>query len=69
MKVYKVELYVVDLHGHGEEEIRDLIENNRYIFPSVVHIEDRDIDWSDDHPLNKFDTCISEYERLFNIKR
>lgn len=63
-KAYKITVLVVDLEGTGKEEIRHLIENNRYIYPCVKEIQEADIgEWHDDHPLNKRG-C--DYEKYFD---
>lgn len=72
MKVYKIEVMVIDLDDIGETEIVDVIENTKYpnhcISPTVKAIESRDIgQWHEDHPLNKADTEATEYQRLFSI--
>ena len=71
MKVYKVEIFIVDHDQLGADEIRDVIENARYpnhcIYPDVKSIIEKDIgEWSDDNPLNKPSTADAEYKRLFN---
>ena len=70
MKVYKLEILVIDHDGLGSEAIRQTIENQKYpnycISPHVKRIEERDIgEWSDDHPLNHRDRAQDEYRRLF----
>lgn len=70
MKVYKLEVMVLDLDEIGEQDIRDVIENTRYpnhcIHPKVKAIESRDIgEWSDDHPMNQKALADDEYRRLF----
>ena len=70
MKVYKVELMVLDFDGIGAEGIKDEIENTKYgnrcINPEVKGCEERDIgEWDDDHPLNHRDKSDAEYRRLF----
>lgn len=69
MKVFKVELLVLDFDGLGEQGVREAIESahytNRCISPDVQAIIGRDIGWSDDHPLNKRSTADAEYIRLF----
>lgn len=69
MKVYKIELLVIDFDELGEDEVRDAIENTNYpndcIAPKVKAIETRQIDWRDDHPLNLRATADAEYRRLF----
>lgn len=70
MKVYKVELLIIDFDQLGPDGIKSAIENTRYpnhcISPKVKSTEERDIgEWSDDNPLNFRDTCDAEYRRLF----
>jgi hypothetical protein len=69
MKVFKIELLVIDFDGLGEDGVRDALENARYpnrcISPDVKAIDTRDVEWSDDHPLNKRTTADAEYRRLF----
>ena len=71
MKVFKIEVLVIDFDEVGKEEITYLIENTRYpnhcMSPSVKNIESREITWSDDHPLNLNDKCDAEYARLFGV--
>jgi len=56
MKIHKVTLLVVDSDDIGAEDIKEVIENQKYpnycISPSVVTIETEEVDWSDNHPLN-----------------
>ena len=67
MKAYKIELLVIDHEDMGEEQIKDEFENMKYIHPQIKNIESVDIgEWTDDHPLNKYETCDVEYDRLFN---
>jgi hypothetical protein len=70
MKVYKVELMIIDFDDIGEN-IKTVLENawypNHCISPHVMHIESRDIgEWRDDHPLNLIGKSEEEYKRLFN---
>ena len=70
MKVYKIEIFIIDYDEIGEEEITDVIENtpypNRCISPEVKNIESHDIgEWSDDNPLNVYSTADEEYKNLF----
>lgn len=67
MKVYKIEIMVVDMDQIGEEEIIGVIESTKYIHPEVKAIDSRDIgEWHDDHPLNSITKADAEYRRLFN---
>lgn len=69
MKVYRVELMIVDMDDIGGEAIRDELENGHYgndcISPAVMLIDSRDVDWSDDHPLNKSGTADQAFADLF----
>jgi hypothetical protein len=70
MKVYKVELLIIDHDGLGAEQITDILENNHYpnhcMYPDVKKIIERDIgEWNDDHPLNSHITADAEYRRVF----
>lgn len=72
VKVFKIEIMVIDFDKSGEDEIKKTIENTRYpnraICPEVKKIESREIEWSDDHPLNKRETADAMYEELFVTK-
>lgn len=66
MKAYKIELLVIDFENTGEQEIIELLENTKYIFPEVKDVKCVDIgEWSDGHPLNKHETADTEYRKLF----
>lgn len=70
VKVYKVELMIVDCDGIGAEGIKEELEDTEYanhcISPEVMSCESRDIgEWSDSHPLNLLDLRDAEYRRLF----
>lgn len=71
MKVYKIEVMVIDLDEIGEEEIKDVIEHTKYpnrcIHPEVIQIESRDVGkWTDDHLLNHVSKSAAEFKRLFS---
>ena len=70
MKVYKVELCIVDFDELGPDGISCVLENARYpnhcLNPGVMKIEAREIgEWDDDHPLNNRATKEAEFRRLF----
>ena len=69
VKVYKIELCVIDFEALGESETKEIIESQKYpnycIAPRVKAIESREVEWSDEHPLNKKATADQEYHRLF----
>lgn len=70
MKVYKIEIPVIDFDDIGEYDIREVLENahypNRCISPQVKSVEGRDIgEWTDEHPLNNRTTTDAAYRELF----
>ena len=69
MKAMKIELLVLDFDFLGEEGVKSAIENVRYpnrcIDPTVKSIKSVDIEWTDDHPLNKAGTEARAYADLF----
>ena len=69
MKAFKIELLVLDFDGLGEDGVRDALESAHYpnhcISPNVKAVQAREVEWSDEHPLNKRSTADAEYRRLF----
>lgn len=65
-KVYKIIISVVDLDNMGADDIKHLIENARYINPSVISMEVKDIDWCDEHPLNRRDLFEETFKQIFS---
>jgi len=56
-KVFSVTILIIDHDEVGSDEIVSLIENARYpnrcVSPVVISYREAEVDWSDDHPLNK----------------
>lgn len=69
MKVYKVELMIVDHNDLGENQIQDLLEDIRYLsHPVVTKITGVEIgEWESDNLLNDENTWEAEFERLFKV--
>lgn len=69
-KAYKLEVYVLDVHGHSKkDDILMMIDNSDYhdLHMRVINCQVRDAGkWHDDHPLNKKDTWRQTYLKLFN---
>lgn len=70
MKVYKLEVLIIDFDELGEKEIKTVLENQHYpnwcIHPQVKDVKVVDIgEWTDGHPLNNKLTKDAEYQRLF----
>lgn len=70
MKVYKVELMILDYDNLGEKNIIEVIENTHYpnncITPIVHGVGSREIEWDDDHPLNNAETHEKTFRDLFS---
>ena len=69
MKVYKVELMIIDFDEVGPDEIEEIIEDTKYpnrcIQPVVIKMESREIgEWDDDHPLNN-ENQTETFQKLF----
>ena len=72
MKVFKIEIMVIDFDQLGEQGVKNEIENVNYpndcMSTEVKNIKSVDVDWSDDHPLNKCGTSARAYQDLFANK-
>lgn len=65
MKAYKLEVLIIDHEDAGIDEIQEMVVNGP-INLNIMSIASADIgEWSDDHPLNKRETHLSEFRRLF----
>lgn len=73
VKVFKLEVMILDFDGIGEGAIISQLENTKYsnrcISPKVKNIEAREVDWDDNHPLNKYDTQEEAYKKLFEVPK
>ena len=71
VEVHKVEVLIINFDGVGPEGVKTELENahyaNRCISPSVMVVQTREVEWSDDHPLNKADTNEAAYRELFDV--
>ena len=66
MKAYRFELLVLDHENLGEGETTFLLENVKYLYPTIMSIQSKDMgEWDDDHPLNHRDTMKQTYDELF----
>lgn len=66
MKIYKVEVFIIDFDELGPDEIKSTLENTKYpnrcMSPKVGLIEEKEIgEWDDNHELNKSSTDTAEY--------
>ena len=70
MKVYRLEVMVIDHDNLGPRGIKEAMEQVRYpnacIAPEVMAVDSQNIGrWRDTHPLNRRDTMAAEFRRLF----
>ena len=66
-KVHRVVLLVVDHDNLGAATISSMLANAD--FPEVMHIDTREVEWTDSHPLNIGGKMQNEFVRLFNSPR
>lgn len=71
MKAYKIELLIVDHDEVGQDDIRNILETQKYpnhcIAPNVMGVECVEIgEWNDDHPLNKLDKQREHFDTIFH---
>jgi hypothetical protein len=70
VNVYKLEVMIIDFDGIGVQDAKQVLENANYpndcINPTVMHFEQRQIEFDDDHPLNNTRTSVAAYHDLFN---
>jgi hypothetical protein len=73
VNVYRVEVMVIDHDGIGPGEVQAVMESTRYpnrcISPEVMGVETREVDWTDDHPLNMRGRTKDAYRELFAGER
>jgi hypothetical protein len=70
MKIHKLTILIVDHDNLGAAGVKTELEcanfANDCIRPKVVEVDTRDVEWSDDHPLNNSKTRDAEFRRLFS---
>lgn len=65
-KMHRIVLFVIDHEDIGQNEVKMLIEDNRYISPNIKDIRTAEIgEWDDDHKLNKTKATIQDFENYF----
>lgn len=71
-KVHKIVICVVDHDDLGAAEVKIVLEESRYpndcISPRVVAIDTLEVEWSDDHPLNRRGSIAAAVAQLFSGK-
>ena len=66
MKVHKIEVMVWDFDEVGEKEIRQLIENTKFVHAHTMNCTSKEVQWDDSHPLNSAGTMARAYTDLFS---
>ena len=74
MKAYKIEILIIDHDQLWAEEIKEVIENQKYpnycISPRIMDIQSSDLgEWDDSHPLNNINKMKDEYMKIFNAQK
>ena len=69
MKVYKLEVLIIDEDVESIKDAIDIIDATRYpnhTYVTAVSCIEADVDWHDDHPLNFGETMKQEMDRIFS---
>jgi len=71
--VHRIELLIIDHDACGADGVTVTLESTRYpnrcIAPRVMGVETREVEWSDEHPLNRFESMEVAYRALFRDER
>lgn len=66
MKLYKIEVYVIDHDNFGIDEVMECVAAADSTYISRVDGVEADIgEWSQDHPLNQSVTPVEEFRKYF----
>jgi hypothetical protein len=72
MKAHKLEVLILDFDDMGADDVVSTLENQSFpndcIWPNVMAITSREIEWSDEHPLNRPETIAQAFQELFAPK-
>lgn len=52
-KIYKATVYILDLENNSAEDIQYLLTSNKHLNAKVGELKQADVEWHDDHELNK----------------
>ncbi len=70
MKVHKLVVMVIDFDGLGDDEVMVVLEAQKFpnwcIAPKVMGIDTKEVDWEDNHPLNRCGTQYMAFKELFD---
>lgn len=63
MKIHKFEVYVLDFEGYGPEDYKSKIEYEISFVNVSYQGSSSDIEWTDDHVLNKKTATIETWRK------
>jgi hypothetical protein len=63
MKIHKLEVYVLDFEEFGPDEYKNIIENKIDFVKVFVQGSSSDMEWADDHVLNKNTATIETWQK------
>jgi hypothetical protein len=63
MKIHKFEVYVLDFEEYGSEVYKEIIENEIDMTKVLYQGSSSDIEWTDDHVLNKKTATIETWRK------
>lgn len=70
VKIHRVVLSVLDFEGISKQELVTLLEQTKFLYPTVHQVETNDVcnrnEWNDDHPLNKNSKNLDEFDAKFH---
>jgi hypothetical protein len=65
VKVHKLTVLVIDHENYGVESCKQQLQDVDGFHVSVLSSETAEVDWTDDHPLNKHDGRDAAVAALF----
>lgn len=63
--VYRAVSIVFDFEGYGIKGVKSCLETVRGVDADVLALDGVEVDWSDDHPLNKSKTFLKAVGEIF----
>ena len=68
MRVHRMEILIVDQEGISDADMAGIIGGCKFAYPSILAHESREVEWTDEHPLNRADTQAAAVVALFGGK-
>lgn len=57
---------VVDHECMCPQDVKLALEDCGYVYPTVMEMQEREVEWTDDHPLNFSTTSKETFKELFS---